>query len=106
MNCRLSNFDCTTNRANQIRGATRNRARGFSFTEIMFAVIILGVGFIMVAAIFPVAIQQAKNTNEETTAAAIARGAATYLSGVLKDGATPASTSNCPPDLGQTTHAV
>jgi hypothetical protein len=81
----------------------RWRCRGFSFTEIMFAVIILGVGFIMVAAIFPVAIQQAKSTTEETTAAAIARGAATYLGGTLSDGQpgpnqpVTTSTSNCPP---------
>jgi hypothetical protein len=80
----------------------RRRYRGFSFTEIMFAVIILGVGFIMVAAIFPVAIQQAKTTTEETTAAAISRGAATYIGSVLSDGGTsttPASvsTTNCPP---------
>ena len=42
---------------------------GFTLTEIMFAVIILGIGFIMVAAIFPVALQQAKTTTEEVTAA-------------------------------------
>jgi prepilin-type N-terminal cleavage/methylation domain-containing protein len=51
------------------------RRRGFSFTEVLFAVIILGIGFIMVAAIFPAAIQQGKLTNDETNAAAIARGA-------------------------------
>ncbi len=70
---------------------------GFSFTEVMFAVIILGIGFIMVAAIFPVAIQQAKNTTEETTAAAIARGAANYAEQILRDGADPANTSNTKP---------
>lgn len=47
--------------------------RGFSFTEILFAVMILGIGFIMVAAIFPVAIQQTALTGDETVAAAIAR---------------------------------
>ena len=74
----------------------RTRRRGFSFTEIMFAVIILGVGFIMVAAIFPVAIQQAKTTTEETTAASIARGAANYLQNIVSDGASPPSSTNCP----------
>jgi type II secretory pathway pseudopilin PulG len=52
---------------------------GFSFTEILFSVIILGIGFIMVAAIFPVAIQQGKVTTEEGTAAGVAREALSYL---------------------------
>ncbi|WP_428937570.1 hypothetical protein [Fontivita pretiosa] len=46
----------------------------------MFAVIILGIGFIMVAAIFPVAIQQAKSTTEETNAASIALAASDFTS--------------------------
>src|SRR5215218_4301657 len=49
--------------------------RGFSFTEVLFAVMILGIGFIMVAAMFPVAIQQTRTTAEEGNAAAVARGA-------------------------------
>jgi hypothetical protein len=52
---------------------------GFSFTEVMFAVIVLGIGFIMVAAIFPVAIQQTRLTVDESTAAAVARQASTVL---------------------------
>src|SRR5205823_5837814 len=87
MNCRSERFAFNSRRRSE-------RHRGFSFTEIMFAVIILGVGFIMVAAIFPVAIQQAKSTSEETTAAAVARGAATYIGGVLTDGTGPGN-SNC-----------
>jgi hypothetical protein len=43
--------------------------RGFSFTEILFAVMILGIGFIMVAAMFPVAIKQTELTAQETTSA-------------------------------------
>lgn len=58
------------------------RRRGFSFTEVMFAVIVLGIGFIMIAAIFPVAIQQGKLNSEETSATAVAREALTYLSQV------------------------
>jgi len=42
---------------------------GYSFTEVMFAVVVLGIGFIMIAAMFPVAIQQSQLTSEETTAA-------------------------------------
>jgi type II secretory pathway pseudopilin PulG len=45
---------------------------GFTLTEVMFAVITLGIGLIMVAAVFPVAIQQRKLTGEETTAASTA----------------------------------
>jgi hypothetical protein len=45
----------------------------------MFAVIILGIGFIMIAAIFPVAIQQSQTTNEESAAASIAREAASTI---------------------------
>ncbi|MCC7349910.1 MAG: hypothetical protein IT446_05010 [Phycisphaerales bacterium] len=42
----------------------------------MFAVILLGVGFIMLAAMFPVAIQQSKSNVDESEAASIARGMA------------------------------
>ena len=54
----------------------RPARRGFSFAEVMFAVVILGIGFIMVAAIFPVALQQTQATSEENSASAAARGAA------------------------------
>src|SRR5438045_2435175 len=62
-------------RGRQCRPTGRPRAarRGFSFAEVMFAVVILGIGFIMVAAIFPVAIQQTQTTNEESMGAAAAR---------------------------------
>src|SRR5213593_3857396 len=62
------------------------RRKGFSFAEVMFAVIVLGIGFIMIAAIFPVAIQQSKATNDETTAAAIAKAQVITLQDVLSDG--------------------
>lgn len=52
------------------------RPRGFTLTEVMFAVILLGVGFIMLAAMFPVAIQQSKSNVDESQAATIARGMA------------------------------
>jgi prepilin-type N-terminal cleavage/methylation domain-containing protein len=53
----------------------RLHPRGFTFTEIMFAVIILGIGFIMVAGMFPVAIQQTQMNQAEAAGAAIAQGA-------------------------------
>jgi type II secretory pathway pseudopilin PulG len=60
---------------NRIPNVNSSR-RGFSFAEVMFAVVILGIGFIMVAAIFPVAIQQTQASSEESSAAATAREAA------------------------------
>lgn len=53
--------------------------RGFSFVELLFAIGVLGIGFIMLAAIFPVGLQQAKLTIDETTAAANARGMAARM---------------------------
>src|SRR4051812_13587494 len=49
------------------------RRRGFSFIEILFAVMILGIGFIMIAGIFPVAISQTAATQDETIAATLGR---------------------------------
>ncbi len=62
-----------------IRRPRRGMRRGFSFIEILFAVTILAVGFIMVAGIFPVAIGQTQANGAETTAASIARAAASTL---------------------------
>jgi prepilin-type N-terminal cleavage/methylation domain-containing protein len=56
-----------------------HRRSGFTFTEVMFAVIILGVGFVMIAAILPVAIQQSKANVDEATAAAIAQSAVSAI---------------------------
>lgn len=46
--------------------------RGFTFIEVLFSVIILGVGLIMVAAMLPVAIKQSDDTLGEITAKATA----------------------------------
>lgn len=54
--------------------------RAFSFVEILFAIAVLGIGFIMLAAIFPVGLQQTKLTLDETAAAASARGSVANLS--------------------------
>src|SRR4051794_18261964 len=64
---------------------------GFSLTEVMFAVIVMGIGFIMVAAMFPVTISQSRLTVEETTAAALGRNAfaATSLTAQGGDLVTP-----------------
>ena len=50
----------------------RRRHRGFNFAEVLFAVMILGIGFIRVAAMFPVAIQQSRASTNETVAVRIA----------------------------------
>lgn len=57
---------------------------GFTLTEVMFAVILLGIGFIMVAAMFPVAIQQSRTTTEETAASVIARAAMAHIAQVAQ----------------------
>lgn len=67
----------------------RSRSRGFTFTEILFAVMILGIGFIMVAAMFPVAIQQTQSTTQETVVAGIAREGATYVSKIASSATMP-----------------
>ena len=46
--------------------------RGFSFIEVLFALAVLAVGFIMIAAIFPVAIRQTDATVDATTAQTVA----------------------------------
>jgi hypothetical protein len=74
MDCRISIADCRS----------RRRA-GYSFVEVMFAVVVLGVGFIMVAAIFPVAIQQSKTTSEEASAAATSRAAVLHLQSIATE---------------------
>jgi type II secretory pathway pseudopilin PulG len=48
---------------------------GFTFIEVLFAVILLGIGFIMIAAVFPVAIQQTSAVSDETQGTALARDA-------------------------------
>jgi Tfp pilus assembly protein PilV len=55
------------------------RRGGFTFLEVLFSVIIIGIGFIMVAAIFPVAIQQTQSSVTEAAAIAVGRDAIRYL---------------------------
>src|SRR5579864_3689268 len=73
--------NCQLPVAGEGRSTTANslRPRGFSFTEILFAVMILGIGFIMVAAMFPVGIQQTQANSSETIAASLGRTGGGYL---------------------------
>src|SRR5688572_33013541 len=71
--------------------AHRARQGGFNFAEVLFAVMILGIGFIMTAAIFPVALTQTKLTQEETAGSGIARGGANFLEQIATDAIMPVS---------------
>jgi hypothetical protein len=55
----------------------------------MFAVILLGIGFIMVAAMFPIAIQQSRSSTEETGASVVARAAIAHLAQVATEQTMP-----------------
>jgi type II secretory pathway pseudopilin PulG len=72
------------------------RGAGFSFTEVLFAVMVLGIGFIMIAAIFPVAIRQTQTTLEETQAAITAKAALAYLQSVASEDNFPVTGSTAP----------
>ncbi len=61
------------------------RRRAFSFAEVMFAVIILGVGFIMIAGLFPVAISQSKSNADETSSAVQRRRHADFVDAFATD---------------------
>ncbi|MGE5609320.1 MAG: type IV pilus modification PilV family protein [Bacillota bacterium] len=56
--------------------------RGFTFTEVLFAVMLLGIGFIMVAAIFPVAIQQSQANRDDTNGIIVAKAGAKIMQSV------------------------
>jgi prepilin-type N-terminal cleavage/methylation domain-containing protein len=86
----VSNFEFVSDFGFRISDFRARRSRrGFSFAEVMFAVIILGIGFIMIAAIFPVAIQQSKLTVDESTAAGIARTGVSMVEQVATEATLP-----------------
>ena len=47
------------------------RRGGFTFLEVLFAIMILGIGFILVAAMFPAAIKQTQSTVEDSAGSAV-----------------------------------
>ncbi len=69
----------------------KNR-RGFTLIEIMFAIAILGVGLIMVAATFPIAIKWTTQDAQKTIGQTIAQSAVAYLTNVYGP-----ATANAPP---------
>jgi hypothetical protein len=62
--------------------STGRPRRGFAFTEVLFAVMVLGIGFIMIAAMFPVTIRQTQNTLGDTQGANEALAAMAYLQSI------------------------
>jgi type II secretory pathway pseudopilin PulG len=60
------------------------RRGGFSFIEVLFAVMILGIGFILIAGVFPVAIAQTASTREETVSASLVQGAVQAVASIPK----------------------
>ena len=65
-------------------GSPSRCRRGFSFVEILFAIFVLGIGFIMIAAIFPVAITQTQVAAEESNGRTVAEGAKAQLEWAMK----------------------
>src|SRR5690242_5497720 len=101
MDCRMTIADFRINEHPALAGCRPRRrpnwqlaignrqCLAFSLTEVMFAVIVLGIGFIMVAAMFPVSISQSRLTVEETSAAAIARNAMADTTRLAENGDSP-----------------
>ena len=61
-------------------GKTRGRRRGFSLMELMIAIMILGIGLVMVATVFPIGVEQIAQTLKTN----IAESAAESAIGVLQ----------------------
>lgn len=64
----------------------RARRGGFTFAEVLFAVMILGIGFMLVAAVLPVAIQQNRENIDQATARNVAVGALMELEAAAGNG--------------------
>jgi len=65
-------------------GARAGVRRAFSLLEIMIAIGILGIGLVMVAAIFPVALDQHRRSTDDVMGNLVAANAEAYLGGLAK----------------------
>jgi len=79
------------------------RKKGFTFIEVLFAVILLGIGFIMIATLFPVAIRETKAVSDETQANALAHNAIAKIQSVAD---VPGCSPMFPPTLRGTVPIV
>lgn len=66
-------------------------SRAFTFIEVLFAIIILGIGLIMIAAMLPVAIKNNEDTLRETAGRAVAEAGFNYIRAVASDANLPAT---------------
>src|SRR5437764_7169770 len=76
---------------------SRRRRAGFAFTEVLFAVMVLGIGFIMIAAMFPVTIRQTQNTMGDVIGANEAKAAIAYMQTIASDRNFPPTVPPFPP---------
>ena len=75
--------------------------RGFSFTEVLFAVVVLGLGFILIAAMFPITIRQTRSTMDEGQAAGVVFDALATIRAVASDATMPPNQPGLQPfDVG------
>ncbi len=65
---------------------------GISFVEVMFAVIILGIGFIIIAGVFPVAIKQTQETMDASVMTAMGKNAIKSIEAIATTGVPLANT--------------
>jgi type II secretory pathway pseudopilin PulG len=82
-------------------GAARPR-RAFTMAEVLFAIIILGLGLILLAAAFPVGIAQTQKTQDATNAGLVARLAYDQMTKVPATGTVPPANWAVPPAAGTT----
>lgn len=71
--------------------------RGFSFIEVLFAILILGIGFLLIAAMLPVAIKQTQATRNDVAGRSALDGAFAALKATA--GQTEFADPSAPPDV-------
>ena len=81
--------------------APRRRRGGFSFIEVLFAVMTLGLGFILIAALFPVSIRQTQATADESVGAGVVIDALAAIQAIASDETMPPNQPGLQPfDVG------
>jgi type II secretory pathway pseudopilin PulG len=97
------NSQLATRNQKRASGPTASSRRGvppaafraaFTFIEVLFAVILLGIGFIMIAAVFPVAVQQTAAVSSETQGTLIANDAIRKIQAVADAEVTGQNSTN------------